>query len=320
MTFYNTYAVSIRPLRVEELVEVLATRLDNREDAKYHSGWRPEDARQAVLSACSSLITIVNVDGVSVVQFSHFSVKEYLMSSRLANAGEHLSLYYIIPSSAHTFLSRSCLSVLLNLGDDLDKSTAEERPFAIYAARYWVDHAKFEGVSLGIQDLIERLFDPDKPYFATWVWIYDIDRPWKGLIPTDRPTQPEATPLYYAALCGFRGAIEYLTITHQTDVNARGGDLGTALNAALARGELEIARFLLQNGADVNAVDSNGNISLYRAAEARHRAVVELLFEHQADVNIQTEVGRETPLHDGGAGWGTRYLSATPEARGRCSV
>jgi ankyrin repeat protein len=288
-------AISIRPLRVEELVEVLAVRFDDGEDAEYDSDWRPEDARQAVLSACSSLITIVNVDGLPVVQFSHFSVKEYLMSSRLANAGEHLSLYHVIPSSAHAFLSRSCLSVLLSLGGDVDKSAVVQRPFSIYAARYWVDHTKFGGVSLGIQDLMERLFDPDAPYFATWVWIYDIDRPWKGLMPTDRPTQPEAKPLYYAALCGFRGPMEYLTITHQTDVNARGGDLGTALNAALARGELEIARALLQNGADVNAVDSKGNISLNRAAEAGHRAVVELLLEHQADVNFQTDVG--TPLH-----------------------
>jgi hypothetical protein len=272
-----------------------------------------------VLSACSSLITIVNVDGSPVVQFSHFSVKEFLMSSRLANAGEHLSLYHIIPSSAHAFLSRSCLSVLLSLGDEVDKSAVEQRPFAIYAARYWVDHAKFEGVSLGIQDLMERLFDPDAPYFATWVWIYDIDRPWKGSMATVRPTQPDAKPLYYAALCGFRSLIEHLTITHQMDVNAWGGDHGTALNAALARGELEIARALLQNGADVNAVDSAGNSSLYRAAEAGHRAVVELLLEHKADVN-QTDSSSARPRCMGTRDWGTRYLSATPEARGRCNV
>jgi hypothetical protein len=166
---------------------------------------------------------------------------------------------------------------------------------------------------------MERLFDPDAPYFATWVWIYDIDRPWKGSMATVRPPQPDAKPLYYAALCGFRGLIEHLTVTHQVDVNAWGGDHGTALNAALARGELEIARALLQNGADVNAVDSAGSSSLYRAAEAGHRAVVELLLEHKADVNIQTESSAR-PRCMGGAGWGTRHLSATPEARGRCNV
>ena len=116
---------------------------------------------------------------------------------------------------------------------------------------------------------MERLFHPDSPYFATWVWIYDIDRPWKGLMPTVRPTQPDAKSLYYAALCGFRSLMEHFTVTHQMDVNTRGGDHGTALNAALARGEIEIARALLENGADVNAVDFGGKSPLYRAVQAR---------------------------------------------------
>ena len=288
-------AFSIRPLCVEELAEVLAVRVEDGNDTEYDCDWRPEDARQAVLSACSSLITIVNVDGSSVVHFSHFSVKEFLMSSRLANAGEHLSLYHILPHSAHLFISQASLSVLLNLGSDVVKDVAEKRPFTIYAARYWVDHAKFEGVLLGIQDLIRRLFDPDAPYFAIWVWIYDVDRPWKGLMPTMQPTEPEAKPLYYAALCGFHSLVKYLIVTHQMDVNARGGDHGTALNAALARGELEIARTLIQNGTNVNTVDSAGFSSLYRAAQSSHRAVVELLLEHQIDVNFHA--GHVNPLH-----------------------
>ena len=159
-------AVSIRPLRVEELAEVLAVQRDDGEDSGYHFDWRPEDARQAVLSACSSLISIVNVNGSPIVQFSHFSVKEFLMSSRLANAREHLSSYHILPNSAHTFLSRSCLNVLLNLDDEVEKSAVEKRPFAIYAAQYWVDHAKFVGMSSTVQDLIKRLFDPDRLHFA----------------------------------------------------------------------------------------------------------------------------------------------------------
>jgi hypothetical protein len=289
-------AVSIRPLRVEELADVLAIRLDDGEDSEYESDWRPEDAHYAVFSACSSLITIVNVDGLPVVQFSHFSVKEFLMSTRLANAGEHLSSYHVVSHSAHVFIAQASLRVLLGLGDDVDKSAVEQRPFAFYAARYWVDHAKVEGVSSYIQDLMERLSDLDRPFFATWVWIYDVDRPWKGFTPTVQPTQPEAKPLYYAALCGFHNLMEHLTVAHQVDVNAVGGDLGTALNAALAREELEIARALLHNGADVNAVDRTGISSLCRAAVSGHYAVMELLLEHQADVN-QPGRERDTALH-----------------------
>ena len=46
---FQCLAVSIRPLRVEELAEVLAIRLDDGEDSEYHSDWCPEDAHQAVL-------------------------------------------------------------------------------------------------------------------------------------------------------------------------------------------------------------------------------------------------------------------------------
>jgi hypothetical protein len=59
---------------------------------------------------------IVNVDGSPVVQFSHFSVKEFLMSSRLANAGEHLSLYHILllpPTPFFPVLASASFSVLV---------------------------------------------------------------------------------------------------------------------------------------------------------------------------------------------------------------
>jgi hypothetical protein len=55
--------VAVRPLWVEELAEVLAIRFEVRKRPEYHPGWHLEDARDAVLSACSSLICIVNVDG-----------------------------------------------------------------------------------------------------------------------------------------------------------------------------------------------------------------------------------------------------------------
>jgi hypothetical protein len=49
-------AVAIRPLRVDELAEVLALRFDPGQPAEYRADWRPEDSHEAVLSACSSLV------------------------------------------------------------------------------------------------------------------------------------------------------------------------------------------------------------------------------------------------------------------------
>src|SRR6266478_956724 len=100
---FRCLTVSIRPLRVKELAEVLAIQFDEVAAASpiFNVNWRPENPGEAVLSVCSSLIAIVDRGGQQVVQFSHFSVKEYLTSERLATAEERLSYYHILPEPAH---------------------------------------------------------------------------------------------------------------------------------------------------------------------------------------------------------------------------
>ena len=85
--------VAIRPLRVEELAEVLAVNFDAEGIPKLNPSWHWEDQEQELLSSCSSLIAIVDAEDSRVVQFSHFSVEEFLTSSRLANPSEDVSHY-----------------------------------------------------------------------------------------------------------------------------------------------------------------------------------------------------------------------------------
>ncbi|KAH9975115.1 hypothetical protein BGW80DRAFT_1444668 [Lactifluus volemus] len=251
--------VSIRPLHVEELAEVLAIRFDAGKPPEYHSDWRLEDAQKAVILACSSLISVVSVDGSRIVEFSHFSVKEFLTSNRLS---QDLSPYRILPQPAHTILAQACLCALLRLDDKVDKSSMTNFPLSIYAAQHWVEHARFENVSSSIQELMEHLFDPEMPHFARWVWIYDIDQPWDWVehMSSEQPSQPEAPVLYYAALCGLHGAVEHLIPSCSQDINSKRGTYGTPLHAALVKGHFEIALVLLEHGADVNALDQWGDV------------------------------------------------------------
>ena len=117
---FQCLSVSIRPPRVEELAEILAIRFDEAAPPTFNANWRPINAEEAVMSACSSLIAIADRGGRQVVQFSHFSVKEYLTSERLSTAEDRLSFYYILPKPAHTILAHVSLSVLLQLGDKID--------------------------------------------------------------------------------------------------------------------------------------------------------------------------------------------------------
>src|SRR5882762_325393 len=109
--------VAARPLRIEELAEVLALDFDEAEGLtpELKEDWRSEDRQRAVLSTCSSLITLVDDGDSRVIQFSHFSVKEFLTSDRLASLKGDVSHFAINPEPAHTTLAQACLGVLLEL-------------------------------------------------------------------------------------------------------------------------------------------------------------------------------------------------------------
>jgi hypothetical protein len=92
--------VAIWPLDVKELAEVLAVDFDDADEIpKLKPDWRWEDEEQALLTSCSSLVTTVKTDDSRVVQFSHFSVKEYLTSERPRYfKWRYLSLSYLLSS------------------------------------------------------------------------------------------------------------------------------------------------------------------------------------------------------------------------------
>ena len=299
---------SSRPLVVEEVAEVFAINFDEEISGipQFEPSWRDANAEAAVLSACSTLVTIVNDWWLGTrVQFSHFSVQEYLTSDRVANAG-HVSHFHIHPKPAHTLLAKACLSVLLHLDYSIDESKIENFPLAKYAARYWVEHARFGDVSSYIDDGMDLLFDKDKPHFATWVWVYDLDLDlhgdYRSHIGGIRPEQLNRVPLYYAALCGFRGIVERLLTAYPQDLDVEGGKHGAPLNAALAEGHLNIAQFLLDRGAIGDTTGSMEQTGLYIASSRGHTNVMRSLIDRGADVNAKCKYRKRddaqwTPLH-----------------------
>ncbi len=255
-------AVAIRPLRVEELAEILTFDFDNVHGGipKFHPGWRWKDQEEVVLSACSSLIAVVYNGGSRVVQFSHFSVKEFLMSDRLASSTGDVSRYHILPGPAHTILAQACLGFLLHSDDHIDKDSVKISPLAKYAAEHWVAHAQFEDVASRVKDGMRSLFDPDKRHLVAWLGIYDIDPQSSGYTPSDI-----SNPLYYAALCGFHDIVEHLVIKHPHLVNAIGGEFDSPLLAALYGKHIRVAEFLVRHGGKVDVRGLCGKTPLHRA-------------------------------------------------------
>jgi hypothetical protein len=248
------------------------------------------------LSACSSLVSIVCGSGGSkVVQFSHFSVKEFLTSSRLAeSSSSDVSPFHILLEPAHTILAQACLGVLLRLDDHLDRDSIESFPMARYAAEHWPGHARFGNVSSGIKDGMEYLFDADKPHFSTWLWIHNEDD-YQSMY-TTHPEKPDTVPLYHASRLGLDSLVEYLIAKHPEDVNAVGGDYRTPLHVAAANGNVKVALLLLKHlPVDIKSTFKD-RTPLHYAVMEGHVEIGQLLLNHGADVNSQQDDGY-TPLH-----------------------
>ena len=306
---------AVRPLRVEELAEVLAVDYEDEEEIpRLNPNWRWEDEEQALLTSCSSLISIVESGDSRVVQFSHFSVKEYLTSTRLTTSSGDVLRYHIALEPAHTILAQACMSTLLRSDDSAEQNGVENiSELAKYAAEHWAVHVKHGKVSAGLQKAMEYLFDRDKPYFAAWRELHDIDTN-PDLDKTFHLFTPiwrsDAVPLYYAVLCGLQDLVEHLILKYPQHVDIHGGFYVTPLVAALAGGDFKTANILRDHGAGPPNIRGYKNGSpLHSAAYYGDPQMVQVLLEYEADVNARRDTG-ETPLHFLSNDWpGTRQIS-----------
>ena len=332
---FQCLVAAIRPLRIEELAEIFAIEFDQDTAYNFMEEWRPEHPEEAILSACTTLITVIDNKGPKVVQFSHFSVKEFLISERLQTFDvRSIRDYHISLNAANTVLAQGCLTVLLQLDEYSDKERLQRFPLAFYAAQHWFRHVKHEGTAPQVERAMERLFDSSKSYLAAWLWIYDVIRPEFRLSidsMTDQPSRPNESPLYYALFCGHIGLCKYLIATHGTDINAKYRMYASLLHAVLAKENLDATSLLLDLGANVNMKNKQKRTPLceaYRGLGRRldlmelllkrgaapdvwyddrdrlfHKAlymeeadVIRVLLQHKADANTPIH-SNHTPLH-----------------------
>ena len=103
----------------------------------------------------------------------------------------------------------------------------------------------------------------------------------------------EQTALYLASENGYAEIVKIL-LDRGADPNVRNGGAGTALKHSKTP---EIATLLLTRGADVNAADSNNMTALAWAASDGRTDVARVLLEHGAEVDAHSYPGLElTPL------------------------
>ncbi|KAH7030625.1 uncharacterized protein B0I36DRAFT_348831 [Microdochium trichocladiopsis] len=282
-------AFSERPLHVEEVVDAIA--VDLTKTPRVDPADRMPEPDE-ISHYCSGLTVVSETRDEDIVtkqiQLSHYSVKEWLESRRLA---EPLATEFQ-EQHARAAIAEICIAYLLELPDDFSLREARDKyPFTHYSAAYWPGHASIGQTATHIvTTLAIELFGNAQAYYLTLVLgVYTQRASGTG-------GWSLATPcLTFAAHYGLQGAVEQLV--HQgADANAQGKNHGNALQAASSEGYEAIVRLLVEHGADVHAGGGTYGGALQAASWAGREETVRLLVGLGADVNDQgARYG--TPLH-----------------------
>lgn len=310
-------ASSLRPLTVEEVAELVAFDVDG--EPKFDAANRLADVEE-ILDLCSSLTictmpdsaesddtnrdlegsTTISEAGGPIIRLAHFSVKEYLLSSRIRQGPA--AFFSVDEQASHLRIAQTCLSCLLLYEDGQSTDTkafATEYPIADYAAEHWLSHF------WKAQDILkERHYDCasklilDKQKLRNWVNLLDIDNyAWQYYIII---LPGRGSSLYYAVLTGLYCLVEVVlckinkearekrpdsrrfeSMTYNNDwvptshshdtayIDQIGGTLWTPLTAATWYGTLDIVKLLLDHGANPNTYGQASRNYFFCFDEAR---------------------------------------------------
>ncbi|KAJ7608285.1 ankyrin repeat-containing domain protein [Mycena polygramma] len=212
-----------------------------------------------------------------VVTLAHSSVNDYIMSKKFLDEYKH----NLGEAPSHTFLAQSCVAYLIHFENNpLNANTLPKYLLAQYAAQFWSHHL----LRCHDRDVLKgstmHLLEQGSPQYVALNCVYNIH------YPREDPdwSQHAPSPLYLCSLIGYVEGVGFL-LDHDADINAAGGEYGSALQAATMCGNADIVHILLEKGANVNAAGRMYGSALQAASAEGRMAIVRILLEHGADVN-----------------------------------
>ncbi|KAK1848398.1 multiple ankyrin repeats single kh domain-containing protein [Colletotrichum chrysophilum] len=250
---------------------------------------------EAISVYCPNLVKFVTEtspfgEKVEVLQLSHFSVKEYLLSERL----KQQTFWSFEEAFGKASMAEICLAYLLEMKKVQPLNEVQSSyPLAPHAACFWAVYAGQADNKMRVRFIKEFLDDP-----SCQEVYYQLRHPRRrhmSLLSSDfhvqrqlenRDSQREPLLYHFA----FHGVLSAVKLILQMDVNAvivnaEGGHYGNALQAAAFQGYADIVSHLLKGGANVDAQGGQYKTALAAAVEASHEDVTKILLNWDANVN-----------------------------------
>jgi ankyrin repeat protein len=278
-----------RPLRSRELVA--AVTVDS-------NGLLLSSTNDDILDVCCNIV-ILDTE-LDIFRFAHLSVREYLEGRADYAASE-----------MHTIVLERCLDVCVDQRrrDSLQPFTVEQheilRP---YSATYWPLHLHLlEDYDLAEnlkEKVIRFLFDRSgtSAAFQDWLGIaqelaanLSYLHPLKAMLKASLSDPP--TPLFVACSFGLMSVLKSLSTYDNIDWNKGNISEHRGLHLAVLYKHVTVVRFLLEQNVDTQGIqDGAGLTPLFLAAQSGAKGIVQLLLEHESEVQPTYSSGY-LPLH-----------------------
>lgn len=313
-----------RPIRVEELAEVLAVDVDGM--GKYDPKSKPINPGH-IFKLGAGLITtsyvstqkstavvayyehgVLDTEAIVEIRLAHLSVKDYLLSNRIRNG--LATVFAMDTRLSNSYIAETCLIYLLHspfrCGFCEDHATLERLlirwPLLSYAAHFWPHHINQTGDELSGLTFgwIEAFFDtkamPRCGNFGLWGSV---------LTPDFLQAVERTVPLYYACSFGMTTVVKKLLSSGEAiDLNKRGGRYSsTPLQTAAFRGHVEVVRMLLNAGPDLSWSEPSNGSALFWALNGGYYLIAKMLLDHGAALSIDEVLDFNSFLRAKGTGW-----------------
>ncbi|VDB86865.1 unnamed protein product [Peniophora sp. CBMAI 1063] len=291
-------AFSTRPLTPSEVFDIFSVDFDHpgtamSKDITHFGPGNRVSPKEVILERCPGLLTFTRAGNNEIVQFIHFSVQEYLVSSVLRSASYPARLYYFDEDSAHLTLATFCLSLinhLRNIDRNLDSvvrferyQRAYEMHLPTYAFSDWSAHVSPRN-ECALEELLHHFLRPSSPVFNLW-------RNLKRAIGLGH-IEPHQTDAFRCAVAlGLCNLVDRILQEDRITSRSPSEPLHQAyyhisgrfvLHEAADHGQADMCRLLLQYGADVfsSTVKPWNEMAIHIAARRGHVAVADTLLEH----------------------------------------